>query len=128
MSIYYESNNDGRGKHSWGEPELIISYPENSLTLDELLDHVMLELNENINSEEISEFVQAEVSDDAVEIDIADRADDGRLRLHLQCGVHAGDGVMYTSGIDLFLDYCFSEEGIDLQAGDRKEADLNAPW
>ena len=115
MSVRYESNNDGREKYSWGGPELIVSYPKEPLTLDELLDYVTGELNEGSCCDEVSQFIQSQAQEGAAEADVVERNKDGRLNLHIQDGVYAGEGNYRYNQVDLILDHFFSEEGIHLR-------------
>jgi hypothetical protein len=106
-TVTYEDNGLARMKHITGPPELLVSYPEKPCTLEELLEHVVVALNENLL--EVEELVQNYCDYGSADVDCVELNNDGEFEIHVY-----DDAGSIRFRFSVFLSMLFTSEEIRL--------------
>jgi hypothetical protein len=107
--VAYEPNCNH--KHSWGEPEILVSYPKAPIGLSELHDYISIALNKN--SYELEDLLQTRLCD-IVQVDVVEPHSEPGLFSAYSC---TGTPTTYEK-IDVTLMTYFGEDFIRLRVFD----------
>jgi hypothetical protein len=103
--IYVEN---GDPKRRWGDPELLLSYPATSCSLEDLPEFIEIALNKY--SCEIEELIQPRCSEGYAEFDVAEGHEDARFTVFAEEVVNE----YYRIGLKVVLSCPLDAKGIHL--------------